>query len=65
VDVKPHEVTTDHAFLRINEDTTSSALYLASAVSQSVQPAANVKEWTLELSGNDSDVGIVVNKIAW
>ena len=65
VDVKPHEVTTDHAFLRVNEDATSSDLFPVSAVSQSVQPDTNVKEWTFELSGNDSDVGIVVNKIAW
>lgn len=65
VDKKPHEVTTDCAFIKLSDDNSDSSLTMVNSISQSVQPASNVKEWTIELNGSDSDSGIFVNKIAW
>jgi len=65
VDKKPHEVTTDCAFIKLSEDNSDSSLTMVTSVSQSVQPDTNVKEWTIELNGANTDSGIFVNKIAW
>ena len=64
-DKKPHEVTTDCAFIQLSDDNSDSSLTMVTSVSQSVQPDTNVKERTIELSGTNADSGIFVNKIAW